>query len=227
MHVSTMVRRTTALLVALVAASACSEAPGAPRMMQRPSLDVSALQPDFARGDVAEHGPLGPTDEKIKTFMVDPKASKTYAFGKDWIYFPAHSICDPATSGYGLDLWDTPCTPLDKPIQITVHWSARGGHAFVHFSPELRFVPADAHSTSNWVVLSLHDHRELLEQDAYSILYNPDGTNTWIDESLTDPTLCAWIDLAHNSVYRRVKHFSGYLVSAAYSDNSGGFGNAY
>jgi hypothetical protein len=159
----------------------------------------------------------------VATFTIDPNVSRTYAFGDNWIYFPARSICDPATSGYGVTFWDTPCTALSQPITVTVKWSSKGGYSYATFSPELRFVPADSRSVFRWVILSLHTQRKLHELDGYSILYNTG--DTCIDESLADPTLRAWLDPLHNSVYRRVKHFSGYMLAAAFSD-LGGMGDA-
>jgi hypothetical protein len=77
-----------------------------------------------------------------------------------------------------------------------------------------------------WVILSLHDQRRLRTGDVYDILYSDTGADSWVDESLTDPTLRAWIDIFHNSVVRRVKHFSGYLVTANWSGGMGGMGDA-
>jgi hypothetical protein len=222
MLVSTLVRRSSALIAIVGIATACSDAPMAPRATpERPAFDIQALQPTDARGGPGGHE-LSQTDSNITVFTIDPNASRTYAFGQNWIYFPAHSICDPATSGYGMGLWDTPCTPLAQPIDVTVRWSSRGGYAFAVFSPEIRFVPADARHASRWVVLSLHSQKRLHDLDAYNILYNA-GNNSWVDESLTDPTLRAWLDPLHNSVVRRVKHFSGYMIAGGYT---GGLGDA-
>jgi hypothetical protein len=225
MHVSTLVRRSSALLVVLVAATACSDAPMAPRATaERPAFDVQALQPTNYRGGVSG----GPSQDDSNTTLltIDPNVSRTYAFGQSWIYFPAHSICDPATSGYGIGLWDTPCTPVTQPLQVTVKWSNRGGYAFAVFSPELRFVPADSRTLYRWVILSLYSQKKLHDLDAYNILYSPDN-NSWVDESATDPTLRAWLDPLHNSVYRRVKHFSGYMVAAGYSGMGGSLDASY
>ena len=223
MHVSTLVRRSVALLVVLAAASACSDATNAPQATERPAFDVQALQPEASRSGGWSSSQQQAGEDNVATLTIDPNVSHTYAFGLNWIYFPSHSICDPTTSGYGVTLWDAPCTALDQPIQVTVHWSSRGGYAFAQFSPELRFVPADARTPSRWVVLSLHTNRQLHTLDAYNILY--DAGAAYVDESITDPTLRAWLDPLHNAVYRRVKHFSGYMVSAANSD-FGGMGDA-
>lgn len=221
MHVSTMVRRWSALLVVIATASACSDAPMAPRAAERPAFDIDALQPLDSRGS-ASGGTYASTDDSVATLTIDPNVSRTYGFGLNWVYFPARAICDPTTSGYGVTLWDAPCTPLTSRIQVTVHWSSRGGHAFAQFSPELRFAPADARSVARWVILSLHDSRRIHDVNQYSILYSGKDTGGWIDESLTDPTLRAWIDPLRNSVVRRVKHFSGYMVAAAYDGGMGG-----
>ena len=229
MHVSTLVRRSSALLVVLAAASACSDAPMAPQPQERPAFDIQSLQPLESRseGRGAGHGHRpGDLDSNITTLTIDPSVSRTYTFGENWIYFPAHSICDPATSGYGPSTWDSPCTPITQPIQVTVHWSNKGGYAYARFSPELRFVPADARSVSRWVILSLHSQQRLHELSAYSILYCLGG-GSYIDESLTDRTLRAWLDPLHNSVVRRVKHFSGYMVAGALTGGVGGLDASY
>jgi hypothetical protein len=226
MHVSTLVRRCSALFLVLAAASACSDAPTASRATERPAFDIQALQPlDSRAGGPRGAGPKSNDLDSTTTLLtIDPNASRTYSFGENFVYFPAHSICDPATSGYGPSYWDQPCTPVTQPVQVTVHWSSRGGYAFAHFSPELRFVPADSRNVFRWVVLSLHSQQKLHDLESYNILYNL-GSNDWVDESVADPTLRAWLDPMHNAVYRRVKHFSGYMVAAANS-GFGGMGDA-
>ncbi|MFL5613482.1 MAG: hypothetical protein ACJ796_07480 [Gemmatimonadaceae bacterium] len=217
MHVSMLVRRCSALLVVLVAASACSDAPMAPRATERPAFDIQALQPLDSRGS-SQSGSLSgqASDDNVATLTIDPNVSRTYAFGQNWIYFPARSICDPNTSGYGPGTWDLPCAPITRPLTVTVHWSAKGGYSYAKFTPELRFVPADERSVFRWVVLSLHSNRRLHELNAYNILYCSADEKS-VDESLADPTLKAWLDPLHNSVVRRVKHFSGYMVAAGFS----------
>ena len=95
MHVSTLVRRSSALLVVLAAASACSDAPMAPRATERPAFDIEALQPLEARYG-AENASKADDEDIVSVLTVDPNVSRTYAFGQNWIYFPERSICDPA-----------------------------------------------------------------------------------------------------------------------------------
>ena len=233
MPVSRLVRRSAALLVVLAAASACSDGPSAPRAAtSRAPYDVATLQPLDARGGVsaAMGGPngrsAGSDSENVLAITVDPSVSRAYAFGQNWIYFPALSICDPATSGYGIGTWDTPCTPVSTPITVTVHWSNKGGLGYARFEPALRFVPADERSVLRWVILSLHDSKNVRSTSDYSILYDAGGSVGWVDEELTDPTLHAWIDPFTNSVSRRIKHFSGYMLASGFSGGMGGISDA-
>ncbi|HKO14645.1 MAG TPA: hypothetical protein VJU87_00300 [Gemmatimonadaceae bacterium] len=235
MRVSALIRRVATLAAVALAAGACSDTPSAPapqaaarqavQQGQAPAFYTNALQ---SRSQ--DHGkPLkfqtndnsGETD-----ITVDPQASRTYAFGDNWVYFPAHAICDPATSGYGPAYWDAPCTPLNRPFTIHVKWSPEGGHSFVEFSPDLRFAPSN--NRFQWVILSLRDQQDLRGSD-YNILYNPTGDEDglWVNEAAADPTLRPHIDYAQKTVYRRVKHFSGYMLSAGFTALDGGFSDAY
>jgi hypothetical protein len=228
MHVSMLVRRSVALLVAMVAASACSDSPSGPRAAtQRAPYDVASLQPLDLRGGAAAPmgGPRASSDtENTLNITIDPNVSRSYAFGENWIYFPARSICDPTTSDYGIGTWDTPCAPVSTPLTITVHWSNKGGLGYARFEPQLRFVPADARSVWRWVILSLHDQKKVHSVNDYTILYDAGGSIGWVNEELTDPTLHAWVDPFTNSVSRRVKHFSGYMLASGYT--TGGLGDA-
>ena len=249
MHVSTKIR-TTLNLVLAVAAAACSEGPLAPAT----SRDTGVVAPVFSKGfdgayappaaitDQA-HGP-GPRDKSagddddpslpeyvtndpkqgIVSFVVDPTRTATYSFGANSVYIPANVICDPATSGYGSDVWDSPCELLHTPITITARWKPRGGHGAVEFSPDLRFAPST--DPTRWVWLTLRDKKMISDYRRYTILWYDLPAYRWIDEAKTDPTLKTWTDKHHNTVYRRVKHFSGYMISAGFTD-AGGFDASY
>jgi len=221
MRLSTLVGRYSAAAF-IVFAAACSDMPTtAPNETVRPSLDESL---DPLDSKTANPDSMVANSESA-VLHIDPHVSRTYFFGQNWIYFPANAICDPATSGYGPTLWDTPCSPLQTPIDVTVRWNHRGGHAYAQFSPEIRFAPASARNRLQWVILGLHDHKRIRNTASYQMLYNAPGTTTWVDESKTDPTLKAWLNAPTNTVLQRIKHFSGYMVAAVYG-STGGMGDA-
>jgi hypothetical protein len=210
MRVSTTVR-SVALLVGLAVLGACGDSPMAPsasatRSIRADEVEVPALS-RWRGGNV----PIWLVDSNTVAFTIDPNRDQTVAAGGNSLVFPAHSICDPAVSGYGPDLWDAPCSPLTKPITITADYSYRDGHAEVDFHPALRFAPGT--DRRHWVVLTLQERIRLNPLFKYVIKWQaPDGS--WVDESLTDPTMLAWTDPTGNKVSRRIKHFSGYNVTA-------------
>ena len=228
MHVSMLVRRTLSLLAVTVLVASCSDAPSEPAAPQARAMkfEASELQLSAARHADDARGHADNNKGKIDeaTLLVDPRVSRTYAFGPNWIYIPALSICDPATSGYGSETWDLPCTPLRRPVEVRVRWKHRGGHGSVEFEPDLRFVPSP--NQREWVILAIYD-RKPLESEDYRILWET-KSGKLIDEAATDPTLRAYVDRRDNTVYRRIKHFSGYLVSAGFGGlEDGGFTHAY
>lgn len=121
------------------------------------------------------------------------------------IFFPlgATSVCDPATSGYGVGTWDTPCTPLSSSITITAKsWlDPVTGAVDTDFSPELRFVPAPI-----GVTLFLHD---ATPSPTDVIDYCSNGV--CVDDSKVDGSVITSSD-GSGFVYRVIKHFSGYNV---------------
>jgi hypothetical protein len=205
MNVSTKVRIRFAMALLAVGAAACSDTPTAPTAMatRRPlklvAPSLAAYYSSFA-------------------FTLDPSSPHTLTFGPHKVNFPAYSVCDPATSGYGEGMWDQPCEPLQAPLQITATFTLdEENHARIEFQPSIRFVPAAASDTSHWVTLTLSEPYELEGTD-YSIDWLRPATGEWVDEALVDPTMKAWTDPVTNSVTRRIKHFSGYNVTAGFVD---------
>jgi hypothetical protein len=217
MNVSTAVRKGLALTLIASALAACSDinAPASPPA----SIAAPDAGPAFARSSNAPNQGGGPPasvivdeDAGIATLVIDPGVARTYSFGQHSVYFPARSICDPATAGYGEELFDAPCRPLRKKVVVSVRWNPLNGHAAVIFQPQLRFVPS--RDPSQWVLLTLHDKLPVSDLSAYQILWFSEKTQSWIDESKTDWTLRARTDSRRNTVYRRIKHFSGYMINA-------------
>jgi len=147
-------------------------------------------------------------DTTVTQFVVTPRSPfAIYDIGnQSKILFPlgASSVCDPATSGYGVGLWDTSCAPLTRSVTITAKsWvnPATGG-VNTDFSPELRFVPGGMIG----VTLFLHDDTPKTYD---RIDYCSDGV--CVDDSKVDGALVTNRD-GSGFVYRVIKHFSGYNV---------------
>jgi len=211
MHVSTLVRWSTVLTAVGLMATACSDAPLSPGAARGFSATggTAAYTSDNSQG-------RGRADVTAGTFsqdlVLDPSQPTTLQFGDHSVYFPAYSICDPASSGYGEDMWDSPCTPLQTPITIHATWSPKYGHASIDFQPALRFVPSS--DPNQWVRITMKDYTPLDGTYNYPIFWQRPSDGLWVDESATDPTMAASKDLQGNTVTRRIKHFSTYWVGA-------------
>ena len=172
----------------------------------------ASLGPDAAELTRPSLASVTPTPTGF-TFTVNPTKNETFVYmGQHKIVFPANSICDPATSSYGPAEWDAPCEPLTTPITITADTMSINGHPYIKFSPALRFVPTA--DPKQWVMLYMKDASasDPLVGPTLTILWEaPDGS--FVDETLSDPTLATQVQGSSSIVYRRLKHFSGYLVA--------------
>ena len=193
----------------VVASSACSTDATAPLPLAAPE------SAGFSRGGLPNGNakPVsGTTEDDTSTYVirVDPRRDNYLQFGAHSLWLPAHSICDPSTSSYGLGTWDLDCSPLASRITITAKVrSAPGGLPRIDFEPALRFSP------KRTVYLNLTvKGKQAQEAVAMGILYCPtSAAKSCVDESLTDPSLETVLDRPDKLVYRRIKHFSGYLVA--------------
>lgn len=188
----------------LVWSAACAgDAPTAPAT---PSADVAA--PMLAKSTGARSA------SKTEVFTVDPTRTRVYRVGQNWLYIPAYSVCAEG-SGYGPTEWDKPCARETAPFELSISIGTNAdGYPVAQISPELRFAPSD--NPFRWVVLGLKMQGRL-DPAGYGVLYQPSGSNVWINEAAQDPTLRAWRSRG-NVIARRLKHFSGYNVSLGFQE---------
>lgn len=144
------------------------------------------------------------------TYVVtfNPAYSQSFGIGGNRLDIPANAVCALATSGYGSSYWNQSCTPETQSITLTVKVSgALTNHPLVDFQPAMRFNP------TKQVMLYMYVPGAT-QQDArnWVMTYCGTGSSLCVDESKTDPDLTSYVDRSANVVFRRVKHFSGYLV---------------
>jgi hypothetical protein len=151
------------------------------------------------------------------TFTVGPSGG-VFFVGNHAVVFPARSICDPATSSYGDREWDAPCAPLGHPLKITARISTTNGQQAVDFSPEIRFVPSDNASRWVWVFMYTPEARGALDLSRFNIMFAPTLGATPVNDAAQDATLRTYVDSWSGMSYRRIKHFSGYVVAVGFTD---------
>jgi hypothetical protein len=152
-----------------------------------------------------------------------------FVVGNHAVVFPARSICDPATSSYGDGEWDAPCTPLKRAIKITARISTVNGTRAVDFSPSLRFVPSAEPSRWVWIFMYTPEARGAQDLSQFNILFAPALGSTPVNDAALDPTLRTYVDTRLGVSSRRIKHFTGYVVTTGFtcdvnSDACGGSG---
>ena len=214
-------RRNTLLLLVGAAAAlavACRDSVVAP---VRNSSSLSASASSSFSASQSSHGRT-----LLGTIELSPNGG-TYHVGDFDIVVPAGAVCDQAKTKYGARHWDDDCEPASRSITVKVIAQTRHDGVSVDFQPDLRFRPS-----AGWVTIRTNAYAPLLTSDAvralspsaaffqnFVILYAPSGGGSRVDEarSTLDPTMVTHVNLTTGIVWRRVKHFSGYLVTAGFN----------
>ena len=212
---TTMRRHTLPLLVGAVAALAvaCRDSMAPARSTNEFSASAS---PSFSRSNSDRDRQV------IGTLALSPAGGR-YHVGDFDIVIPAGAVCDPATTKYGARHWDEDCSPAQSSIVVNVIAKKHHNQVSIDFQPDIRFRPS-----AGWVRIETSAYSSLLTSGAvrqlslnspffsnFAILYVPTGGLSRIDEvrATQDWSMVTHVDLRSGLVWRRVKHFSGYMVS--------------
>jgi len=207
------------LLVGAAAALAvaCRDAVAPTRSVSPLSASAS---PSYSKGGTNSNRTL------LATLELSPNGG-VYHVGDFDIVVPAGAVCDPETTKYGAKHWDDDCAVAKHNITVNVIAKKHANSVSVDFQPDLRFRPS-----AGWVTIQTNTFSSLLTSNSIrelspnssffqslAILYVPSGGSSRIDEvrSTGDGSMVTHVDLRTGIVWRRVKHFSGYLVSAGFS----------
>ena len=139
-----------------------------------------------------------------------PAAGGVVKVGGFTLYFAKNSVCDPLTSGYGPETWDNSCATLNTDYTLTAAFWQENGKTFIEFIDDIRFAP------DRWVVISAK-----VPHTAQQILYfrrDTFGSVTTKDEAAYDSSLRTFYSSHTGELYRRIKHFSGYVITSGRCD---------
>jgi hypothetical protein len=140
------------------------------------------------------------------TFDIDPTDREFLRIGASVLDIPAYAVCDLDESTYGAGHWNESCKRQSRRFKITaVVRNAATDHPSVDFEPALRFSPDK--KVNLYMVVS----NDATLDASRTLLYC--NANGCVDESIADPSLASSVDLKNRVVFRRIKHFSGYLVN--------------
>jgi len=195
--------KTISTLVTMIVVAGCQDNAVSPTQSAVAPATMS-LAPQHPNLSVTSSASL---NNSSVDFTVTPNGG-AFVIGNNAVFFPANSICDPATSSYGIGTWDAPCQPLRTSIRIHAVTRVKNGAAWVDFSPSLRFVPSDDPSRWVWIYMSTLGNGSLSKAN---IFYAPTLGGPVYDETKTDPTLRTYVGFG--MAIRRIEHFSGYVAS--------------
>lgn len=206
--------KTVSTLVTMVVLAGCQEQVTSPVAQKVANAPVAASFAPEGRPSLSLT--VSSTSNTSADFTVGPNGG-VFFVGNNAVFFPARSICDPATSGYGVGTWDNPCTPATSGIAIHAEVRTLNGRSWVDFSPALRFVPSNDASKWVWMIMYAPGAANAADLTKYNIFYAPTIGGALVDETVADPTLRTYVDRSGLSM-RRIKHFSGYTSSAITCD---------
>jgi hypothetical protein len=203
---STFIRFT--LLAASLSLGACAGDSTAPAARTAPAeASVSAFVPSAAARSL-----VGVSDGTYQ-FQIDPTRDQAIVLGANFLSLPANSICDISQSSYGAGHWDESCSPEHQRVTITaVVKNASSSHPSIDFYPAMRFSPQANVSLYMYIPAA-----ERKDKNTFVMNYCNDA-KVCVDESLMDPSLVTQTDRTNSVVFRRIKHFSGYIVWGLVSD---------
>lgn len=131
--------------------------------------------------------------------------------------FPEGAVCDPGArdtqDGYANQQWDAPCTPASGDVAVRATLKYAGGTLYADFQPALRFVPHKKVTlATNVIAAQVQWQNDVGDREGWTIDYTSAIGAAGVSDALQDPTIRTVIVGSTGRIYRRIKHFSGYLV---------------
>jgi hypothetical protein len=197
---------TLALFVAPVLLAGCSGESTAPHAVK--TISQQRISP-FAPSE-AQKALVGISNGTY-SLTFDPREDNAFTLGANYLSLPAYAVCKlDGSSGYGAAYWDQTCAPETDSVTISVVISdAETDHPRLDFYPAMRFNPNRNVSLYIYVPVGMDDFRKNWVMEYCNDL------GTCENEAALDADLSSYADRRSNMVFRRIKHFSGYLVNRA------------
>lgn len=191
------------LSVVVVASSACSMDATEPSSLAA-AASVSKESADWQYGS---NDRLGEGVAATYVVRFNPNRDNVLHFGAHTVEIPAGAVCN-EESGYGLEFFDQDCDAQHGMVTVTaVVQPTERGLPRIDFMPDMRFTPRST------VTLRLSVPDLSARTRIPRILYCPTfSSQDCIDEGALDPSLATNVDAATGTVFRRIKHFTGYFV---------------
>jgi hypothetical protein len=150
-------------------------------------------------------------------FVIPANGGTIDLLGAYTLTFPAGAVCDPnaenTQTGYANQDWDADCTPATEDIPVRAVLKYSDGKLYADFQRSLRFVPSrEVTIGTNVMSGQVQWQNQIGDKDGWTIQYAPgidaDGVNdAWYDHSVRTVIIGST-----GKIFRRIKHFSGYVI---------------
>jgi hypothetical protein len=146
-------------------------------------------------------------------FAIPANGGTINLLGAFELNFPAGAVCDPSAAntqtGYANHQWDAACTPASGDVAVRATLKYVNGELYADFQPALRFVPGKEVTIGTDVIASeVQSH----VASGWAIEYAPAIGAANVSDALQDPSLVTRMVASTGKIFRRIKHFSGYVV---------------
>ena len=151
-------------------------------------------------------------------FVVPANGGTIDLLGAFTLTFPAGAVCDPNAEdtqvGYANQQWDAPCTPTTEDIPVRAVLKYTNGKLYTDFQRALRFAPdKNVILSTNVMSGQVQWQNDIGDTDGWTILFAPAIDAEGVADAAADPSVRTVIVGSTGKVYRRIKHFTGYLIA--------------
>lgn len=150
------------------------------------------------------------------------RAAGSAQLGEFTLSWEDNSVCERDNSGYGYAYFRLPCQAENDDVAMTARIWTEDGRTYVDFYPDIRFSP------SKNVTLSVNrpeivgrtlDLMAMLKYNIY-YTYRLGDTRFFLDEAWFDPEQRTHFNTTTGSVWREIRHFSGFVIRTGNEDAS-------
>ena len=158
--------------------------------------------------------------DAISTTFIIKAAGNQVRLGEFTLTFDPGAVCA-LTSGYGEAYWNQDCRPHGRDLRMTAKIFTSNNKSYVEFYPDIRFDPAKNVVVSVMRPEIIHDLSKR-EMRVYDLWYTKRKGNdrVFVDEAWNDEAMRTQYDSQTGRVWRRIRHFSGYVVHVGNCTNN-------
>jgi len=151
-------------------------------------------------------------------FVIPASGGSVDLLGAYTLTFPEGAVCDPDAEdtkvGYANQDWDADCTVATSDIPVRAVLKYSNGKLYADFQRSLRFVPNKVVTISTNVLAGQVEwQNDFGATQGWAIQFAPGIEEPGVADALTDPSVRTVVVGSTGKIFRRIKHFTGYVIA--------------